>query len=1136
MSEHNGQRLTLILAVLIGALCIVFAPVLNKIVHPREPMTHPYKLNPGIDIVGGTSLLYEIKAPEGGRRTGQLASDVAQILKRRVDPEGVRNLVWRPQGDTRLEIQMPFAGDAQKTQQVRKQLGRQLVAAQDALDATNINPDDVIDAIEQKNGKTRADLTRLAQDSQTRKKLFDQLAGLWDKIQAAHAAQNAAEEARLRIEYNNMLHPKSSAGAAAARPPMQATNLQRDELDGILSSSDRGEDLKKLKEQFADFPSRLKAMDQYVSAYDAINGAKGSFDDVTDLKRKLKGSGVLEYHILASPPDISNDEYQKMVDRLKTNGPRVQAGDTTRWFEVERPKEFGRNYAIQEYNKKYYVLAFITPDKSMDHRPGTKDWKLQDARPGQEMTGETVVHFTFDPQGGQYMGQLTGANIGKPMAIVLDGRVISAPTIQSKISESGQITGGQNGFTADELDYLVNTLRAGSLPATLADEPISERTVGPQLGQDNLRAGLLACFAGLVVVAVFLIGYYYIAGIVAFCAVVMNVLIILAVMSALQATFTLPSIAAIVLTVGTAVDANVLVFERLREEQHHGVGIRVALRNAFSKAKSAIWDSNATTIITSIALILFGTEEVRGFGLTLIIGIAASLFTALFVTRTVFNLMVDHLHVKNLSSLPLTFPKWDKMLRPNIDWMKLAGPFIAFSVIAITVGTILFVIKVRQGRMFDIEFAGGTSVQFELKQPMPIDQVRKLAEAGDPNAMPSPSVVSVGGDQTTYEISTPNPNSVAVRDAVLRVMRDQNGQPLMKVEVPSQFDNSGKSAEQVMNSAILPIDDVLSKSMAAGDWAGGFKVVNAGQYRGGVAIVLNHINPPLSPNAIADRVRQEQLQLNSNDPGARVDFTVESPYGSHSDRATSEAVVLANDENLPYSKDKTKWEEQIAAPLWKLTNDAVNRPAQLQQVRTFDAQVAGDTTIDALKALVLSILVIMAYIWFRFGNLKYGTATVVALVHDVAFTIAALGFAHYLYSVPGIGKVLQLEPFRINMTVVAGILTIMGYSMIDTIVVFDRIRENRGRYGHVSRKIINDAINQTLSRTLLTAGTNIVTVAIMYFLGGPGIHGFTFVLLVGILVGTYSSIAIASPILLIGGTQEETATAPARGRIQRAGA
>lgn len=498
--------------------------------------------------------------------------------------------------------------------------------------------------------------------------------------------------------------------------------------------------------------------------------------------------------------------------------------------------------------------------------------------------------------------------------------------------------------------------------------------------------------------------------------------------------------------------------------------------------------------------------------------------------------MVDHLHIKTLNSLPLTFPKWDKLLRPNIDWMKLAGPFIAFSIIAVTVGTVLFAIKVKQGKMFDIEFAGGTSVQFELKQKMSPKALRDIVETANPNLLPSPQPVAVGTGETTYEVSSPNANSSEVKDEILRVLRGTDGQTLLKVEVPSQFDGSGKNISDAMGTTILPVSDDLVKSMTAGDWAGGFKVSSAGQYRGGVAIVLNHITPPLSPTTIADRIRQQQLQMSNNQAGGRQDFSVETPEGSHSDRASSVAVLLANDDAIPYDKDKSKWEEQLTAPLWKLTNDAVNKPAQLQQVKTFDAQVAGDTTRNALMALFSSIVVIMIYIWFRFGNLKYGTATVVALVHDVAFTIAALGFAHYLANVPGIKDILLLKEFRINMTVVAGILTIMGYSMIDTIVVFDRIRENRGKYGHVSRKVINDAINQTLSRTLLTAGTNIVTVAIMYFLGGEGIHGFTFVLLVGILVGTYSSIAIASPILLIGKTQEETAGANVRGRLQRTGA
>jgi len=165
--------------------------------------------------------------------------------------------------------------------------------------------------------------------------------------------------------------------------------------------------------------------------------------------------------------------------------------------------------------------------------------------------------------------------------------------------------------------------------------------------------------------------------------------------------------------------------------------------------------------------------------------------------------------------------------------------------------------------------------------------------------------------------------------------------------------------------------------------------------------------------------------------------------------------------------------------------------------------------------MILSILGIMAYIWLRFGNLKYGTATVVALLHDTLFTLAAIGLSHYLANT-AIGDALLIEPFRINLTMVAAILTIMGYSMNDTVVIFDRIRENRGKFGDVSRRVINDSVNQTLSRTLLTGGTTILTIFVMYVWGGPGIHGFTYALLLGILVGTYSSIAIASPILLVG--------------------
>jgi SecD/SecF fusion protein len=570
----------------------------------------------------------------------------------------------------------------------------------------------------------------------------------------------------------------------------------------------------------------------------------------------------------------------------------------------------------------------------------------------------------------------------------------------------------------------------------------------------------------------------------------------------------------------------------------------MALRNAYDKAMSAIIDSNATTFITSVLLIWFGTEEVKGFGITLVIGIVASLFTALFVTRTIFGLLIDMGIVRKLSSLPLTFPRWDRLLRPNIDWMGFAWIFYAFSIVAITVGMILFGLKVHQRQMLDIEFAGGTSVQFDVNHPMSKEELAGLLQQSGKEELKSANPIALGSASegnryTSFDLLTPSTNAVAVRDAVMATLQKD-----LKLELPSTFDGAGPGGtaaplDEVLKKQVLPLTkDTVWPQTADGQ---SFRPDNWSDYTGGVAIVLNHLNPPLTPGQIADRLNRQFLQNNVTQSAERHPFAVESPKGAN--QPTQLAIILSKDPNLPYDEAnasaRAQWIDGFAGPLWRTVVDGVDRPAQLKEVRNFDAQVAGDAQTNALLALGLSIVVIMVYIWIRFGNLKYGTATMVALLHDTLFTIAALGFAHYLVDVPFIKQIFQLEPFRINLTVVAGILTIMGYSMIDTIVVFDRIRENRGKYGHVSRKVINDAVNQTLSRTLLTAGTTTITVAIMYFLGGQGIHGFTFVLLIGILVGTYSSVAIAAPILLLGNKGAEQAAQPAlagRSRVQQAGA
>jgi len=1141
MSQNYSGRLTGIAIVLIVGLFGIpfFTPGIfdiKKVFNSSIPWSERTEFKPGIDINGGTSMVYEIIVPPGTRTDGTLAAKVAASLKLRVDPLGVRNLIWRPEGDTRLEIQIPRSAAADRAGAVRAAF----IKAGEALDAGNIHKSEVVSAVKNLSGAARDKrLAELAGDSAARQTLFADLAQTWDRSVSSAAARDEAK-ARGDIAAENAEAAKNYEAITRYDkdlvPQIDKTNLKSEELRAVLEmpAGDREARIAEIKKQNAGFPQRLAALDGYIKAHADYQGLKGAIDDATELKALLKGSGVLAYHILVTPSHPMPGVVNIMLERMKPGGPGPgkQALDEAQWFLADRPSEFppgGEDY-VATWNGKTYVLASIRPGDSMVHKEAdTGDWHLQDVQPSRNPdTGQQVVNFGFDPQGGVDFGTLTGSHVDAAnryrLAIVLDDKIISAPSINARINSSGVIEGD---FSQEQIDYLVHTLAAGSSPAQLANAPISEQTISPQLGRDNLFRGLASCGIGLVVVSVFLVGYYYLAGVVATIAVFMNLVIILGILCMFGATFTMPSIAGIVLTVGTAVDANVLIFERLREEQHRGLSLRMALRNAYDRAFSAIVDSNMTTVITSFFLWIFGSEEVKGFGLTLLIGIGSSLFTALFVTRTIFDLLIDRFDVRNLGSLPLTFPKWDKLLRPNIDWMGLIWPFITFSTVFITLGLSAFV---KNGRnMYDIEFVSGTSVQFDLKgQGMTHDQVMDLIQKENDKTrtlerpdgkLPSPSVVSLNDSTTAYEFVTPNDH----RDEVSNALLDAMGKNL-KINLPSKFDlSSEKDVDKLLNG--IPAENLapVVVPVQGQTLVNGVEVPEIDGYTGGALIELRHLDPPLSPKEIKDRIINASVEPGSPQSLANWTWTVVRLDGLNASvndtRPTDTAGVLVYAENFNYGASVGNWKANVVAPMWKLVDAGVNHEARLQKVSNFNPQVAGDTRDRAFMATFLSIVVIMIYIWIRFGNLKYGTATVVALIHDTLFVVGAVGLSHYLGGT-ALGRALLVEPFRINLTLVAAILTIMGYSMIDTIVVFDRIRENRGKYGLISRQVINDSINQTLSRTLLTCGTTITTVSVMYIVGGAGVHGFTFVLLVGILVGTYSSIAIAAPILLFHANRE----------------
>jgi len=742
MPTKFSGRLTLIFVVLVVAVICIIPP--DAMFNSKLSFWDRTEIKPGIDMVGGVSLIYKIKPPQekgGGLNTGasDLAEQVMEALKKRVDPNGVRNLVWRPIGSDELEIQMPLTSKSADAPKIRQEF----VEAQTQLEATNIRAADVLDAIAMPKSADRdTQLTNLSQGDPKRLELFQSLADMNDQINAAkfivEPPSGAAHPAPTAEQMHHAVQVLDEVGEKLeeGKTHIEDENVTVSDLETIIEGlptdpNKFGPLLSDLKSRWANFASRMAALDKFQAAYTNYLTVRSTLDDSADLKALLKGSGVLEFHIVAY--DTTDPRYTMMYERMKPGGrgPNPQQGDTTyRWFQVDRKEEFdhpGEPQRTVEWNGKYYILCLITPDASMTK---SQQWALERAFPETDPnTGLEEVGFTFDVNGGHIFGELTSK--WKPngaqeyqLASILDDKVITAPNIQSAITEGSGVITGQ--FTQSDVNYMVDTLNAGSLPAQLEDEPISERRVGSTLGADNLRKGLVACGFGLVVVAVFLIGYYYIAGAVAFLAIIMNLVLILGALAALGATFTLPSIAAIVLSVGTAVDANVLIFERLREEQHRGLSLKMALRNSYDRAFSAIIDSNMTSVITSAFLYMTGSEEVKGFGLTLIIGIIASLFTALFVTKTVFGIMIEKFGVKDLGSFPLTFPKWDKFLKPNIDWMGLAWIFYTFSIIGITSGLILFGIYTERGKMMDIEFAAGTSVEFELVKPMDIGSVRSI--------------------------------------------------------------------------------------------------------------------------------------------------------------------------------------------------------------------------------------------------------------------------------------------------------------------------------------------------------------------------------------------------------------------------
>lgn len=568
---------------------------------------------------------------------------------------------------------------------------------------------------------------------------------------------------------------------------------------------------------------------------------------------------------------------------------------------------------------------------------------------------------------------------GWKMAVILNGSVVSSPSLRAALRDNGTITGR---FSTREINQLASDLKAGSLSFT--PKILSEQNVSAELGTEERTSGILASIAALTLVVIAMCAYYRFAGLVASVAVLLNIFIMWGVLQNLDAAITLPTIAGIVLTIGMAVDANVLVFERVREEFALSGRIASAIQAGYRKAFSAIVDSNITTIIAALILIQFDSGPIKGFAVSLIVGIISSMFTSLFMTRYYFAGWVQNPEHKQLTMGQF-------FQRTNFDFLKTAKAAIIVSVILMVLGTALLY-KERK-TIFGMDFTGGYAMTVEV-EPNPanpsyrLDAATALFEAGA-----SPRDVQVR--QLTH------PNQLKIQ---LGIGMEEKGQPFY--QLPEKLEAGKFAFEYQNNPRLVWVVQALEK--------GGLKISD-----------------------------HELSNLSAN---------------------------------------------------WSVMS----------------GQFSSAMRNNAIMALALALLSILIYITFRF-EFKYAVAAVVGLAHDVLITLGILAFFHW------IGFLVQID-----LQVIGAIMTIIGYSLNDTIIVFDRIREDLKLFRKMTYpQIINHALNVTLSRTVMTSGTTLLVLFTLVIFGGQSIFAFSLVMTIGVLVGTFSSLFIAAPMLLYMHNREE---------------
>ena len=705
-----------------------------------------------------------------------------------------------------------------------------------------------------------------------------------------------------------------------------------------------------------------------VSAADSLAAAlKGdvtaedkSAANMEEIKKQYPLLSILQLNSSGQGPVIGYANYKDTADINKYLAmPEIKA---------DLPKDLRLKWGVSpsEFDKKgqTFELYAIKSTECNGKAPLEGD-VVTDAKDEFDQYSKPAESMTMNSDGARRWAQLTKQNIGRSIAIVLDNYVYSAPNVNSEITGGrSQITGH---FTPEQAKDLANVLKSGKMPAPA--HIVQEDIVGPSLGQESINAGIFSFVVALILLMIYMCSMYgFIPGMVANCALILNFFFTLGILSSFQAALTMSGIAGMVLSLGMAVDANVLIYERTKEELRAGKGVKKALADGYSNAFSAIFDSNLTSIITGIILFNFGTGPIRGFATTLIIGILVSFFTAVFITRIVYE------HFMNKDKwLNLTFTtKISKNLMTNthFDFMgtNKKSLIIVSAIIVVCIGS--FAIR---GLSQSIDFTGGRNFKVQFENPVEPEQVRELISSkfGDANV----SVIAIGTDKKTVRIST-------------------------NYRIEDEGNNVDSEIESYLYETLKP---VLTQNITLETF------IDRDNHTGGSIVSSQKVGP----------------------------------------------------------------------------------------------SIADDIKTGAIYSVVLALLAIGLYILLRFRNIAYSIGSIVALSCD---TIMIIGAYSLFWGI---------LPFslEIDQTFIGAILTAIGYSINDKVVIFDRVREFFGLYPKRDKRVLfNDSLNTTLARTINTSLSTLIVLLCIFILGGDSIRSFAFAMILGVVIGTLSSLFIASPI------------------------